>query len=82
MKVRALFPLAAAAGLWLAGPSLAQQPATLPSSVSASTTNPNQALADAIAARLRATNVAAGADIAIVAMDGSVTLTGSVKDAS
>ena len=57
MKVRALFPLAAAAGFWLAGPSLAQQPATLPSSVSASTTNPNQALADAIAARLRATNV-------------------------
>lgn len=82
MKVRALFPLAAAAGFWLAGPSIAQQPATLPSSVSASTTNPNQSLADAIAARLRATNVAAGADIAIVAMDGSVTLTGSVKDAS
>lgn len=82
MKVRALFPLAAAAGFWLAGPSLAQQPATLPSSVSSSSTNPNQSLADAIAARLRATNVAAGADIAIVAMDGSVTLTGSVKDAS
>jgi hypothetical protein len=82
VKVRALFPLAAAAGFWLAGPSIAQQPATLPSSVSASTTNPNQSLADAIAARLRATNVASGADIAIVAMDGSVTLTGSVKDAS
>ena len=38
------------------------------------------ALADAIAARLRATNVAAGADVAIVAQDGNVTLTGTVKD--
>ena len=63
MKVRALFPLAAAAGFWLAGPSQAEQPATLPSSVSAPSANPNQALADAIASRLRATNVAAGADV-------------------
>lgn len=80
MKVRALFPLAAAAGFWLAGPAKAEQPATLPSSVSAPSANPNQALADAIAARLRATNVAAGADVAIVAQDGNVTLTGTVKD--
>ena len=82
MKVRALFPLAAAAGFWLAGPSLAEQPATLPSSVSKPTANPNQALADAIATHLRATQVATGADIAIVAQDGNVTLTGTVKDAS
>jgi hypothetical protein len=80
VKVRALFPLAAAAGFWLAGPAKAEQPATLPSSVSAPSANPNQALADAIAARLRATNVAAGADVAIVAQDGNVTLTGIVKD--
>ena len=82
MKVRALFPLAAAAGFWLAGPSQAQQPATLPPSVSSPSANPNQALADAIAARLRATSVAVGADIAIVAQDGSVTLTGMVKDSN
>ena len=49
MKVRALFPLAAAAGFWLAGPSQAQQPGTLPSSVSSPSANPNQALADTIA---------------------------------
>jgi hypothetical protein len=79
VKVRALFPLAAAAGFWMGGPSHAEQPATLPSSVSAPSSNPNQALADAIAARLRATNVATGADVAIVAQDGSVTLTGTVK---
>jgi hypothetical protein len=76
VKVRALFPLAAAAGFWLAGPAVAQQPAKLPASVA----NPNQTLADEIAARLRATNVAAGADIAIVVQDGNVTLTGTVKD--
>jgi len=80
VKVRALVPLAAAAGFWLAGPSLAQQPATLPQSVSAPSTNPNQSLADAVASRLRATNVAAGAEVAIVAQDGNVTLTGTVKD--
>ena len=78
MKVRALFPLAAAAGFWLAGHTIAQQPAPLPASVA----NPNQTLADSVAARLRETNVAAGADIAIVVQDGNVTLTGTVKDSS
>ncbi len=78
MKVRALFPLAAAAGFWLAEPAIAQQPAPLPASVA----NPNQTLADSVAAKLRETNVAAGADIAIVVQDGNVTLTGTVKDAS
>ena len=82
MKVRALFPLAAAAGFWLAEPAIAQQPAPLPTSVSNPSSNPNQVLADTVAARLRATNVAAGADIAIVAQDGNVTITGAVKDAS
>ncbi len=77
MKVRALFPVAAAAGFWLAGPALAQQPA-LPVSVA----NPNQTLADDVAHRLRATNVASGAEIKISAQDGMVTLTGTVKDAA
>jgi hypothetical protein len=80
VKVRALFPLAAAAGFWLAGPTQAQQPATLPSSVANPSANPNQALADAVAARLKAANVAEGADIAIVAQEGNVTLTGTVRD--
>jgi BON domain len=78
VKVRALFPLAAAAGFWLAGPAIADQPAPLPSSLA----NPNQTVADTIAAKLRSTNVAAGADIAIVVQNGTVTLTGTVKDAA
>ncbi len=78
MKVRALFPLAAAAGFWLTGPVSAQQPApeaTAPA-------NPNQTLADSVAYRLRATNVADGADISINAQDGTVTLLGTARDAA
>ena len=75
MNVRALFPIAAAAGIWLSGPALAQQPASTPS-------NPNQTLADSVASRLRSTGVAAGADIAIMAQDGAVTLRGTAKDAA
>lgn len=82
MKVRALFPLAAAAGFWLGQPASAQQPAPLPTSVASNSSNPNQTLADSVAARLRATNAAAGADIAIVAQDGNVLLTGTCKDSS
>lgn len=73
MKVRALFPLAAAAGFWLPGVVTAQQPATVPA---------NQSLADNVAARLRSANVTTGADLAIVAQDGTVTLTGTVRDAA
>jgi len=76
--VRALFPLAAAAGFWLAEPAQADQPAPLPVAV----TNPNQTLADNVAYRLRATNVVSGADVQIVAQDGTVTLTGTAKDAA
>jgi hypothetical protein len=78
VKVRALFPLAAAAGFWLANPAQAQPPAPMPPV----TVNPNQALADNVASRLRATGVASGADVSIMAEDGTVTLTGSAKDAS
>ena len=45
MKVRALFPLAAAAGLWLAGPRSPSNPRRCPAAVA----NPNQTLADAVA---------------------------------
>lgn len=78
MKVRALYSLAAAAGFWLTGSAVAQQPNTLPTTVA----NQNQTLADNIVSRLRATNVATGADLAVVAQDGTVTLTGTVKDSA
>jgi len=78
VKVRALFSLAAATGFWLSGPGIAQQPSKLPTAVA----NPNQTLADNVVYRLRATSVAAGADLAVVAQDGTVTLTGTVKDAA
>ena len=78
MKVRALFPLAAAAGFWLADSASAQQPAALPVAVS----NPNQTLADGVAGRIRSANVADGADVRIVAQEGTVTLTGSARDAA
>jgi BON domain len=76
VKVRALFPIVAATGLWLTGPSSAQQPAKLPVAVA----NPNQTLADNVAYRLRATNVADGAEVSIVAQEGTVTITGTAKD--
>jgi hypothetical protein len=76
VKVRALFSLAVAAGL--TGPAIANPPAQLP----ASAANPNQTLADNIAYRLRASGVADGADISIVAQEGTVTLHGAAKDAA
>ncbi len=81
MKVRALFSLAAAAGFCMTGSVSAQQPpAPLPASATA--TNPNQTLADSVACRLRATNVAEGAEVSIVAQEGTVTITGNTKDAA
>ncbi len=78
MKVRALLPLAAAAGLWISSSASAQQPASLPTTVA----NPNQTLADTVASRLRATMVAEGAEIGIAAQDGTVTLNGVARDAT
>jgi hypothetical protein len=77
VKVRALLPIAAAAGFWLSGPAIAQQPAQ-----QATVTNSNQKLAETIVSRLRAGKVGDGADIAIVAQNGTVTLTGTTKDSS
>lgn len=74
MKLTALYPVAAAAGLWIAGPVAAQtQPAASP--------NPNQILADNIAARLRASNSLDGAEVNIIVQDGIVTLSGHARDA-
>jgi hypothetical protein len=78
VKVRALLPLAAAAGLWISSSASAQQPASLPTTVA----NPNQTLADTVASRLRATMVAEGAEIGIAAQDGTVTLNGVARDAT
>ncbi|HUR53202.1 MAG TPA: BON domain-containing protein, partial [Gemmataceae bacterium] len=77
MKVRALYPLAAAAGLWMPSIGSAQQPAMLPVAA-----NPNQVLADAVASQLRTSGVAANSDVSIVAQEGVVTLTGFAKDAA
>ena len=78
MKVRALFPLAAAAALGITAPAVAQQPAPLPVAVS----NSNQLLADTIAAQLRGAGLAAGADVSIDVDNGTVTLTGTTRDAA
>lgn len=79
MKVRALFPLAAAAGLWVPAAVTAQPPTVIPVSAS---TNPNQQLADAVAARLRGTALVAGADVSIMAQEGTVYLRGTARDAA
>lgn len=81
MKVRALFPLAAAAGLWLPASLLADQPATLPANLPATATNPNQQLADAVAYRLRLGDTA-GSNVSINTQDGTVTLSGTARDAA
>lgn len=78
MKVRALFPLAAAAGLWSPAAAFAQQPAPLPVAV----VHSNQQLADSIAGHLRATGVADGADVSVVTQDGTVLLRGYARTAA
>jgi hypothetical protein len=77
VKVRALFSLAAAAGLAVTTAN-AQQPASLP--ISAAAANPNQQLADSVASRIRATDLAIGATIQITAQEGIVLLNGTVRD--
>ena len=74
MKVRALYPLAAAAGLWMPSLGSAQQPA--PARLPVVAANPNQVLADSVASQLRATGVAVSSDVSIVAQEGVVTLSG------
>jgi len=75
VKVRALFPLAAAAGMWIPSLAAAQQPAPLP----VSATNPNQQLADAVASKLRVSNIVSGSDVSVVTQDGTVYLSGSAS---
>jgi hypothetical protein len=70
VKVRTLFSFAAAAGL-SAGTAAAQQPA-----------NPNQQLADAVAARLRATPAVTGANLSVTAQEGTVRVLGTVQTAA
>lgn len=78
MKVRALFPLAAAVGLAAPAAAPAQQPAPLPVAVA----NPNQQLADAVAQKLRLSGAATGADVGISAQEGTVVLSGMVRDSA
>jgi len=80
VKVRSLLSLAAAAGLAIPAVSAAAEPAKL--SLPASAANPNQQLADSVAARLRGSDAVSGALINISAQDGIVTLTGTVRDAA
>jgi hypothetical protein len=77
VKLRAFLSLSAAAALWAPG-AIAQQPAPLPLSAA----NPNQQLADSIAARIRGSALATGAQINIVTQDGVVSISGTVRDVS
>jgi BON domain len=74
VKVRYLSTLAATAGVLVAGQ--AAEPARLPASTAPVTAN--QQLADAVAGRLA--TAAAGADLTVIAQDGVVTLSGTVRD--
>ncbi len=76
MTVRALFSLAVSAGMAI--PAFANPPAPLPAS--ATKINPNQTLADDVAVRLRSLGNVAGADVSIVAQEGTITLSGTAKN--
>ena len=80
MKVRTLLSLAAASSLAIPAAISAADPAPLP--LSAAATNSNQQLADAVANRLRGSDAASGAQVNIVAQEGVVTLSGTVRDAA
>ncbi len=77
MKIPALLSLAAAAGVMLPAAAIAQQ-----APVPIAAVNPNQQLADAVAANLRGTNLVAGSNVQIVAQQGVVHLSGTVRDAA
>ncbi len=87
MKTRN-WPVAALTLLGWTYTAMAQTPAALPTPVrqqaqaatAANAPNPNQVLADTVAARVRAIGTLSGADIAIMAHDHTVTLTGTVRD--
>lgn len=74
VKLRLLIaPVAAAFGLGLAQ---GQEPGRLP------VVDANQQLADSVAAKLTSGTTAQGADVSIIALGGTVTLTGTCKDAA
>ena len=75
MTVRKLFPLAAAFGLWAAGPAAAQAPMPNPTAAKAE----NQRLADAVAEKLRSSGaVPKGAKVNVKAENGVCELSGTV----
>ena len=90
MKLRSLSPLAAAAGICIAGSAVAQEPARTSAMPAKTTTtarvssNPvaNQQLADTVATRLTTSGAAQMADVSISVVDGIVTLTGTAKDSA
>lgn len=82
MNVRSLSPLAAAAGVCVAGAAEAQSPGKLPAPVTQTAPAANQQLADAVAQRLTSTGAAQAADVSVAAAGGVVTLTGTCKDAA
>ncbi|HKB06016.1 MAG TPA: BON domain-containing protein, partial [Gemmataceae bacterium] len=74
MTVRKLFPLAAAFGLWVAGPAAAQPPMPTPAAKAE-----NQKLAEAVAEKLRSSGVVPkGSKVHVETRDGVVDLSGSV----
>ncbi len=77
MKVRSLYPLTAALGAWAACPLAAAEPAPLP----AVATTADQMVADRVAERLTSMGLAQFADVSIEVKDGTLTLTGTAKDA-
>jgi len=80
VTARKLIPLAAAFGLWAAGPAVAQQFAPAPMSAAAKAEN--QKLADDVAAKLKSSGaVPKGAKVDIKVVGGVVDITGSVATA-
>ncbi|MFO0849093.1 MAG: BON domain-containing protein [Gemmataceae bacterium] len=73
MTIRKVYPLAAALGVWV-GAANAAEPAA-PSAA-------NQKLAKAVETRLISSHAVDGADITVQTDGGTVTVTGSVKDAA
>ena len=82
MTVRKLYSLAAALGIGLAGTSAAQQAPRTPPAAPATAHVSNQQLANEVAAHLRQSGVARGADVTVVCGNGNVEITGRVRDAA
>jgi len=84
VTVRSFSPLALVCGVLLTGaisaaePTKGKTPDKKPTATKA-TDSKNQALADVVAAKLKAANVVAGADIRIETQNGIVELTGRVR---